>query len=125
MISRGKPQVKRKTLLKVVYLKKLKGLVESSQYWGFCNFACSDNKIKKFFLAELNSFYYSRGFCFVKIRASYLTKLLLVSNVDATSLKFLSPLFKNAFVLLLTNDFYNIVNFPFKEYNETKLVIYA
>jgi hypothetical protein len=125
MISRSKKQVKRKTLLKVIYLKKLKNLLEKNAYWGFCNFVSSDNKIKKNFMLELNSLYFKKGITFYKIRASYLKKLLLVSGISEITLNILSELFKSEFVLLLTNNLSNVINFPFKEYAETKLVLYA
>lgn len=125
MISRGKKQVKRKTLLKIVYLKKLKSFIENNSYWGFCNFISSDNRVKKNFLLDLNSFYFLTGFFFVKVRSSYLNKLLIISDLNSNVLNSLRLLFKNAFVLMLTNNFNNIINFPFKEYNETKLVVYA
>lgn len=72
---------------------------------------------------ELNSVYSTKGLYFVKIRSSYLNKLLNIADVNV--LNSLHMLFKNAFVLLLTNNFYNIINFPFKDYSETKLVVYA
>lgn len=125
MTSRGRKQVKRKTLLKVIYLKKLKNLIQNNSYWGFCNFVSSENKIKKNFLIELNSSFLNKGIFFFKVRASYLRKLLILSGLDPQNLNFILPLFQGSFVLMLTNDLLNVINFPFKDYAETKLVVYA
>jgi hypothetical protein len=49
----------------------------------------------------------------------------MICGLDNKGLKLLGHLLQNAFVLLLTNNINNIINFPFREYAETKLVVFA
>lgn len=125
MSSRSKKQVKRKTLLKVYYLKKLKNILMEQKYLGFCNFANSDNKVKKLFLSEINYNTALKGFIFIKIRLSFMQKVMSLLGADDKTISLINPLLSSSVLLLATDNIMNVVNFPIKEYEQTKLSIIA
>lgn len=125
MSSRSKKQVKRKTLLKVYYLKKLKNILLEKKYWGFCNFANSDNKVKKSFLSEINYNTALKGFIFLKVRLSFMQKVMRLVGASDETISLINPLLKSSVLLLATDNITNVINFPVKEYEQTKLSVIA